>query len=90
MVDCIQGPVVNVVDGDTFDMQVTYYGKYNQNPYNLRERVRIKGINAPELNTLAGLDAKRSLQQALLGKQVKCDVYSRDLYNRVVANVKVL
>ena len=40
MPDVIQGPVINIVDGDTFDMKVTHVGKNNKYEYNDEERVR--------------------------------------------------
>lgn len=90
MADTIRGPVTSVVDGDTFDMSVQFYGNDNEYKYNLTERVRIADIDAPELNTLAGKRSKEHLTKALLGKQVRCYIQSRDVYQRVVAAVRLV
>lgn len=88
--DSIRGSVVDVIDGDTFDMRVTHFGKHNQYEYKNVERVRIAEIDAPELNTLRGLRSKNILQQKLQGKEVRCYVQVRDEYGRVVAKVQIL
>jgi len=48
MADTIRGPVINIVDGDTFDMRVTHTGRNNQYQYNNEERIRIANIDAPD------------------------------------------
>jgi endonuclease YncB( thermonuclease family) len=86
----IRGPVTNVIDGDTFDIQVTHVGKKNKNEYNDNERIRIAGIDAPELGTEEGKKAKNSLMKKISGKEVRCNVKSRDTYSRIVADVEIL
>ncbi len=90
MADIIRGPVTNVVDGDTFDIKVTHIGKKNKEKYNREERIRISGIDAPELNTLEGKKAKSALENSLTGKEVRCKVQARDKYGRIVAEVELL
>lgn len=91
MADIIQGPVTHVIDGDTFDMQVTHTGKFNEyDDYNQYERIRIADIDAPELRTRQGKIAKVRLQNALQGTIVRCTVKTRGVYGRIVASVKVL
>ena len=90
MPDIIAGTVTQVIDGDTFDMQVTGLGRSNTYSYNSEERIRIAGSNAPELGTLAGAIAKTKLEKTLLHKNVCCNVEARDTYGRVVATVEVL
>ena len=77
--------VVNVVDGDTFD--VTPKWKWN----NITgHRIRPTGYDAPEINTTQGQLAKYQLAALIMGKQVKlgsaykvdrgrlvCDVFYR-------------
>ena len=64
MADIIQGPVTHVIDGDTFDMQVTHTGKFNEyDDYNQYERIRIADIDAPELGTRQGRIARDRLQK---------------------------
>lgn len=90
MTDTIRGPVTAVIDGDTFDMNVTHEGTENGNKYGDHERIRIASIDAPELNTMAGKRSKETLERKLKGKEVRCHVKARDTYHRVVADVRVL
>lgn len=90
MADSIRGPVTNIVDGDTFDMKVTHTGKNNEYKYNDNERIRIAGINEPELQVPGGFRSKNLLEHKLLGKGVRCYVETRDTYGRIVAEVHVL
>ena len=90
MADTIRGPVLQVIDGDTFDIKVTHVGKNNQYEYNNKERIRIAGGDAPELNTMAGILAKNDLENKLSGKEVRCTVQARDTYHRIVASVEIL
>lgn len=90
MVDTIRGLVIEIIDGDTFDMNVTHTGNDNKNDYNNKERIRIAGIDAPELRSPRGQRSKDLLERKLKGKEVRCYVQARDTYGRVVAEVKVL
>ena len=49
MADILWGDVTNVVDGDTFDVDVTHHAKANKISYNSQECIRIAGIDAPEI-----------------------------------------
>lgn len=90
MADTIRGPVINVIDGDTFDMNVTHVGNNNKYKYNDKERIRMAGGDAPELNTSGGVQAKQALENRLIGKEVRCAIQSRDTFGRIIANVTVL
>ena len=90
MADTIRGPVTNVIDGDTFDMKVTHVGKKNAEEYNDNERVRIAGIDAPEIDTEEGKKAKKELEKKISGKEVRCTIQARDTYGRIVADIQVL
>lgn len=90
MADTIRGPVTNVIDGDTFDMKVTQLGNNNQYEYKNSERIIITNIFAAELRSLEGARDKQNLEKAILGKEVKCFVQSRDTDGRVVAQVTIL
>ncbi len=90
MADSIRGPVTDVIDGDTFDIKVTHTGTNNQYEYSNTERIRITNIDAAELGSFGGYRDKNKLEKAILGKEVRCYVESRDTYGRVVANVKIL
>lgn len=90
MADTIRGPVIKVIDGDTFDMKVKFTGNDNKNKYNDEERIRIADIDAPELRSPAGRRSKEQLENKLKSKEVRCYVQARDTYGRIVAEVKIL
>ncbi len=89
MADVIWGDVTQVIDGDTFDVNVTHYSRANAVRYNNRERIRVAGIDAPELHTRLGPRAKHQLERTLLGQHVRLDVQSRDVYGRLICQVSV-
>ena len=63
--------VTRVIDGDTFVLSSG-------------EHVRLWGIDAPELSTVAGQQSKRAATALFLGVQVNCTPVGRS-YDRVVA-----
>ena len=84
--DRVWGFVREVHDGDTFTLDVTSSTQNNAYRYQKRERVRLRRTNAPELGR-AGAEAARKQLGALVGRRVKCTVYSRDVYSRLVCEV---
>ena len=66
---------VHVVDGDTFR-----YGA---------ERVRLRGIDTPELNEPGGQAARLRLEELLRNGPVHIVPHGRDVYDRTVADVFV-
>jgi len=60
-----------VIDGDTL--------QHNG------ERVRLWGIDAPEMTTQAGAESKRALATIIGGRDLHCAARYRDRYGRVVA-----
>lgn len=90
MADTIRGSVSKVIDGDTFDMNVTHTGKDNQYDYSNSERIRIANIDAAELGSFGGYRDKTKLEKTILGKEVRCSIQARDTYHRVVADVKII
>lgn len=85
--DRVFGYVQRVVDGDTFELDVDSVSQGNQYNYNDVEKVRIRGIDAPELNSNAGRAAKARLQHEIQGQRVEVDVAARDIYGRLVGDV---
>ena len=71
----IDGRQIYVVDGDTF-----HYGA---------ERVRLKGIDTPEMSEPGGPAAKLRLEELLHNGLVHIVPHGRDVYNRLVADVFV-
>ena len=70
MADTIRDLVTKIVDGDTFDMDVTHVGKRNKNNYSDDEHVHIANIDAPEFSSPAGQRSKDKLEGNLKGKDV--------------------
>lgn len=71
--------VTRVIDGDTIEVR---------KESGARERVRLKGIDAPERSQAHGDKATRSLARKVEGKEVRIVPVARDKYDRQVANVK--
>ena len=86
-----QAKLLNVVDGDTVDMEVDLgFGVA------LKQRLRIKGINTAELHspieeerTLA-FKAKNFVESTIhLGSSYMIDTYKDDKYGRLLADIHV-
>ena len=77
MLDTTIGPVINVFDGATFQMNVTHIGQHNKFRYNNYESVSVATNNTGF--TLYQLQTYR--------RRVICHVRHRDIYNRLVADV---
>jgi micrococcal nuclease len=87
----VYGAVVKIVDGDTIDVRIfsVYKDRYSSLNGTVI-RVRLADINAPELGTPEGEEAKRVLASILSGKYVYLDIddlYIYDRYGRIVAIV---
>ena len=67
----LNGVVVRVIDGDTIELA--------------GRRIRIWGIDAPELPSEPGVAAKGYLQYLMLGQEVHCEGRLLDRYRRLVA-----
>jgi len=64
---------VRAVDGDTIRVG--------------SQRIRLRGIDTPEMSELEGPAAKQRLQQLLRSGSVRIVPHGRDVYNRLVADV---
>lgn len=67
--------LVRVVDGDTIRVG--------------NERIRLRGIDTPELSELEGPAAKRRLEELLRSGSIRIEPRGRDVYNRLLADVFV-
>lgn len=67
--------LVRVVDGDTIRVG--------------NERIRLRGIDTPEMSELEGPYAKQRLEQLLRGGPVHIVPHGRDVYDRLIADVFV-
>ena len=77
------GYVKNVVDGDTVDVRFNIYGI---------QRVRLVGINTPEIGEEGYEEAKEFLNETCMWEEVKLDVDDMkqyDTYYRILAVVYV-
>jgi endonuclease YncB( thermonuclease family) len=72
------GRVVGVIDGDTLDILTASFEML---------RVRLSGIDAPELGQAFGRNAKAALSSLVFARSVAIEWRKRDRYDRVVAKV---
>lgn len=66
---------VYAVDGDTIRVGT--------------ERIRIRGIDTPEMSTLEGPAAKQRLEELLHSGPIHIVPHARDVYDRLVADIFV-
>lgn len=72
----IHGTVIKVADGDTVTLRDTDGRKH---------RIRLLGIDAPELQQAHGQAAKKWLTERVLDNQIKVQVVDKDRYKRLIA-----
>jgi endonuclease YncB( thermonuclease family) len=71
------GQVVGVLDGDT--MEVLHD--------NRRERIRLNGIDCPEMGQSYGMNAKEATSELVFGKEVTLHTHGKDKYGRIIADM---
>lgn len=76
----LEGRVVRVVDGDTFDLAA---------PGGRRRRVRLGGIDAPELDQHYGRAAGAYLRRLALRRSVSVETTKRDAHGRWVGHARI-
>lgn len=76
----VDGRVVGVYDGDTITVLT---------PAKEQLKVRLYGVDAPELKQPFGSRAKEELSSLVFGREVRLQVSQRDRYGRIVARVYV-
>ena len=80
---CYRASLENVIDGDTVKMRIQLTGSIF-----ICERLRLRGVDAMELNTPEGQKAKRALERLLHNKKnIIIHTYSTDRYGRYVADL---
>ncbi|MFQ5573964.1 MAG: hypothetical protein ACE5EJ_06905 [Nitrosopumilaceae archaeon] len=77
MTDAIAGFVDGVLNRDSFDLNVTQIDPKNEVKYKTTERIKMSNI-PEQMNKMADDDAKKALAMGLVGKEVICEVKSRD------------
>jgi endonuclease YncB( thermonuclease family) len=76
----LEGRVVGVRDGDTLDLLTTS---------DVQVRVRLAGIDAPEMGQAYGNVARRALSSMAYGRIARVEWTKKDDYGRVVGKVRV-
>lgn len=74
----LAGKVVRVVDGDTITVLDADHEQH---------KIRLSGIDAPELEQAFGRVSRRHLSDLVAGRQVTVEWYKHDRYGRVVGKV---
>lgn len=80
-----KGHVLRVVDGDTFDALVDLGFGVNQ-----KFRVRVEGVDTPEIRTEEGKKAKAAVEELICEKTVYLTQAGSDKYGRALARVELL
>lgn len=80
MQDSFYAEVIKVADGDTVTVKTESGAK---------TRIRLYGVDSPELKQESGADAKQFTEKLLLKKKVRVDVKDRDSYGRLVADIYI-
>ena len=89
MADVNYGTVTEVVDGDTFKVRVYFQVENNKTRYGSNETIRIADIDAPEIPSASGLEAKKKLENKIKSKNVRLEIQARDTYGRLVCKVSL-
>lgn len=88
MADVIWGNVTNILDGNTFKINITHRDSGNKGEYVDSERIRIKEI-VPEIPNNPEDRSKNVLERNLVGKFIRCDVQQRDDNGYLVSKVSL-
>jgi micrococcal nuclease len=84
----LQGTVVRVADGDTLWLRPAPSAPSAQSAPSAKPvKVRLQGIDAPEICQPWGREARRALQRLVLNKPVQVDTRARDRYGRTIGIV---
>jgi len=73
--------VIRVVDGDTIVIE---------DAAGIQTWIRLRRIDAPEMDEPGGPEAKAALEAAWLGRQVRVTPYARGRYGRTIADVALI
>ncbi|EKM3878353.1 thermonuclease family protein [Campylobacter upsaliensis] len=80
------GKVSKVIDGDTIELLAK---TSKENPYNhiIKLKIRLYGIDAPELKQAYGKEAKEFLSALVLKQEVSLIIENKDKYDRFVGTL---
>ncbi|ELU1350306.1 thermonuclease family protein [Campylobacter jejuni] len=79
----LQGRVLRVIDGDTIELLVKQ-DNIKQSP---KIKVRLFGIDAPELKQAYGKEAKEYLSSLILDKEITLIINDKDKYQRTIGTI---
>jgi endonuclease YncB( thermonuclease family) len=79
--DAWTGTVTRVSDGDTLWVRPAEGGR--------PVKVRLKGVDAPEICQAGGRDARRALERRVLRRTVRLETVARDNWGRRIARVSL-
>ncbi|EAK2208126.1 thermonuclease [Campylobacter upsaliensis] len=82
----LTGKVSKVIDGDTIELLAK---TSKENPYNhiTKLKIRLYGIDAPELKQAYGKEAKEFLSALVLKQEVSLIIENKDKYDRFVGTL---
>ncbi|MBI4431333.1 MAG: thermonuclease family protein [Candidatus Omnitrophica bacterium] len=80
-----EADVSRVVDGDTIWMKIYLEGRGNR-PW-VKEKLRLRDIDAPELKTPEGRAAKKFVEEQIAGKRVLITTTKPDKWDRYLSDV---
>ncbi|EOI6576049.1 thermonuclease family protein [Campylobacter upsaliensis] len=82
----LTGKVSKVIDGDTIELLAK---TSKENPYNhiAKLKIRLYGIDAPELKQAYGKEAKEFLSALVLKQEVNLIIENKDKYDRFVGTL---
>ncbi|ENO7717426.1 thermonuclease family protein [Campylobacter upsaliensis] len=82
----LTGKVSRVIDGDTIELLAK---TSKENPYNhiAKLKIRLYGIDAPELKQAYGKEAKEYLSALVLKQEVGLIIENKDKYDRFVGTI---
>ncbi|EAK1188929.1 thermonuclease [Campylobacter upsaliensis] len=82
----LTGKVSRVIDGDTIELLAK---TSKENPYNhiAKLKIRLYGIDAPELKQAYGKEAKEFLSALVLKQEVSLIIENKDKYERIVGTI---
>ncbi|EIR8269091.1 thermonuclease family protein [Campylobacter upsaliensis] len=82
----LTGKVSRVIDGDTIELLAK---TSKENPYNhiAKLKIRLYGIDAPELKQAYGKEAKEYLSALVLKQEVSLIIENKDKYDRFVGTL---
>ena len=82
----LTGKVSKVIDGDTIELLAK---TSKENPYNhiAKLKIRLYGIDAPELKQAYGKEVKEYLSALVLKQEVSLIIENKDKYERIVGTI---